>query len=331
MAITPIVLSPAWVGYNEPLDPSRHYIFRLFASAVDAEESARNAFLTTLAKYTGLEIPVAYKSGITGVGSAQINLANSTVKSDVTLPKNSLVTYSFFAQPVDAYATGAHINIAANVIDPRVTAILIERAPSARVTEEDLEGYEDAGNRALIAKGVARPYPYDLALQPDKGYFGVFHFTGAMPGELDIVKKLATVGVTYADMGKSYGAKLRGENFWGVWMITTGYPPTPRQLADALGAQVVYIDRRIDVTAEDLHLATGTGRMEAVVDRLVEDALALPEAAERIVALLTTDIPKKILDTADALKWVAIGLVGVLVGGVIVKTLNYSTGKRGNR
>jgi uncharacterized UPF0146 family protein len=306
MSVTPIVLSPAWVGYNEPLDPSRHYIFRLFASAVDAEESARNAFLTTLAKYTGLEIPVAYKSGITGVGSPYINLANSTVKSDVTLPKNSLVTYSFFAQPVDAYATGAHINIAANVIDPRVTAILIERAPSARVTEEDLEGYEDAGNRALIAKGVARPYPYDLALQPDKGYFGVFHFTGAMPGELDIVKKLATVGVTYADMGKSYGAKLRGENFWGV-----------------------YIDRRIDVTAEDLHLATGTGRMEAVVDQLVEDALALPEAAERIVALLTTDIPKKILDTADALKWVAIGLVGVLVGGVIVKTLNYSTGKRG--
>jgi hypothetical protein len=331
MAITPIVLSPAWVGYNEPLDPSRHYIFRLFASSVESEESARNAFLTKLAKYTGLEIPLAYKSGVTGVGSPRINLANSTLTSDVTLPKGSLVTYSFFAQPVDAYATGAHINIAANVIDPRVTAILIERAPSARVTEEDLESYEDAGNRALIAGEVMRPYPYDLALKPDKGYFGVFHFKGSMPGELDIVKKLATVGVTYVDMGPSYGAKLRGENFWGVWMITAGYPPTPRQLADALGAQVVYIDRRIDVSAEYLHTAAGTGRIEAVVDRLVEAAIALPEAATSLVEVFANDIPKKIVETADVLKWVAVGLIGVLVGGVAIKTLNYATGKRGNK
>lgn len=315
--ITPIKLSPAWVGYNEPLDPNRHYAVRLFATSASTDVAARVEFLKQLSKYLGVEVPLSYKSDVLELPSRGITLPYAPSTSFVDLPVGSNVAWLFFIQPVDAFVTPLQLNIVASVLDPRVTAVLVERAPSTAVTEEQLEGVESSANREAIAKDVLRPYPYDQALIPDRGYIGVFHFKKAMPGEIELKQKLAELDMEYIDVGEAYRQKMVGENWMAVIMATGGRPPTPRQLAYTLGAQTVYFDRRMELSAEYVRRAGMTGTIDDVFQRVFNLGVTIPQAAISFTEFAAVDLPKAGLDILEAMKWLALVGAGIFAGGLL--------------
>jgi hypothetical protein len=143
MTITPVKLSPAWIGYQEALEPARHYVVRLFATKTDATDQLRDDFLTKFAKYAGTEIPLLYKSKPSTVAQRGISLPYAPSSSYVELPVGANETWSFLVQPVDNYVNPVLLNVVANILDPRVVAVLVERAPTGIVTEATLENAED--------------------------------------------------------------------------------------------------------------------------------------------------------------------------------------------
>jgi hypothetical protein len=315
--ITPIKLAPAWVGYNEPLDPARHYAVRLFATSASVAEADRIEFLKQLSKYAGVEIPLAYKSAVLELPSRGINLPYAPSSSFVELPVGSNVAWLFFVQPVDAFVTPAQLNIVAGVLDPRVTAVLVERAQSAVVTESVLEGVESPDYRDTLAKDVARPYPYDKALLPDRGYIGVFHFKTAMPGEIELKAKLATRDIEYIDLGSGYQLKMTGEGWIAVVMATGGRPPTPRELAYLLGAQTVYIDRRTELSANFARTAGITGTIDDVLQRVIQLGATIPQAGISFVEFAAVELPELGLNILNAVKWLALVGAGIFAGGLL--------------
>jgi hypothetical protein len=326
--ITPIKLSPAWVGYNEPLDPNRHYAVRLFATSASNDDSARTEFLKQLSKYLGVEIPLAYKSAVLELPSRGITLPYAPSSSFVELPVGSNVAWLFFIQPVDAFVTPLQLNIVASVLDPRVTAVLVERASSMAVTEEQLEGIESAANREAIAKDVLRPYPYDQALIPDRGYIGVFHFKTAMPGEIELKQKLKDLDIEYIDVGDAYRQKMVGENWMTVVMVTGGRPPTPRQLAYAFGAQTVYIDRRMELSASFARTAGITGTLDDVFQRVINLGVTIPQAGIAFTEFAAVELPKVGLDILEAMKWLALVGAGIFAGGLLSRIWRSSQGAK---
>lgn len=315
--ITPIKLSPAWVGYNEPLDPTRHYAVRLFATSASSDDAVRTEFLKQLSKYLGVEVPLAYKSAILELPSRGITLPYAPSSSFVELPVGSNVAWLFFIQPVDQFVTPLQLNITASVLDPRVTAALVERAPSNVVTEEQLEGIESTANREAIAKDVLRPYPYDQALIPDRGYIAIFHFKTAMPGEVELKQKLKDLDVEYIDLGDAYRQKMVGENWIAVVMATGGRPPTPRQLASTLGAQTVYIDRRMELSASFVKTAGITGTIDDIFQRVVNLGVTIPQAGIAFTEFAAVELPRVGLDILEAMKWLALVGAGIFAGGLL--------------
>lgn len=326
--ITPIKLSPAWVGYNEPLDPNRHYAVRLFAASAGNDDATRVEFLKQLSKYAGVEIPLAYKSEVIGVPSRGITLPYAPNTSFVELPVGSNVAWLFFVQPVDQYVTPLQLNIVASVLDPRVTAVLVERDPSNIVTEEQLEGVESQANREALAKDVLRPYPYDQALIPDLGYIAVFHFKTAMPGEVEIKQKFKELDVEYIDLGDAYRQKMVGENWLAIVLVTGGRPPTPRQLAYALNAQTVYIDRRMSIPATLARTAGLSGTLDDVFQRIVNLGVAIPQAGVSFVEYATVDLPETAGTVLEAVKWLALIGVGIFAGGLLSRVWRSSQGAK---
>jgi hypothetical protein len=291
----------------------------LFATSVSVDDSARVEFLKQLVKYLGVEVPLSYKSAVVDIPSRTVNLTYAPSSSFIELPVGSNVAWLFFIQPVDAYVTPLQLNIVASVLDPRVTAVLVERAPSSAITEEQLEGVESQANREAIAKDVIRPYPYDQALIPDRGYIGVFHFKTAMPGEVEIKKKLAELDIEYIDVGEAYRAKMVGENYIAVIMATGGRPPTPRQLADALGAQTVYFDRRMEISAEQARTAGITGMLDDVFQKVVNLGVTIPQAGIAFTEFAAVELPELGLSVVEAMKWLVLVGAGIFAGGLLTR------------
>lgn len=314
MAITPVKLSPAWIGYQEALEPTRHYVVRLFATKTDATDQLRDDFLVKFAKYAGVEVPLLYKSKPNTVAQRGISLPYAPSSSYVELPVGANETWSFIAQPVDNYVNPVLLNVVANILDPRVVAVLVERAPTGIVTEATLENAEDPDQRETLLGGAFRPYPYDLALLPDRGYTATFWFDTAMPSRLELKKKLAEAGISYIDPGSEIEAQMTTTGKMIVFMATTGHAPTPRDLARLVGAQSVYVDRKYVISADD---AMTLGRLG-----WAEDTATKLEALPREFISGTV---KAAEDSGNALKWILLAGVGILGGGLLLKAWEISS------
>lgn len=326
--ITPIKLSPAWVGYNETLDPNRHYAVRLFATTASNDNTVKVEFLKQLAKYAGVEIPLAYKSDVISIPSRNVVLSYSPSTSFIELPIGSNVAWLFFVQPVDQYVTPLQLNIVASTLDPQVTAVLVERNSSNFVTEEQLEGIESPANREAIARDLIRPYPYDQALAPDLGYIAVFHFKTAMPGEIEIRQKFKELNVEYIDVGDAYRQKMVGENWVSTVLLTGGRPPTPRQLAQALGAQVVYIDRRMTISPMLAKTVALNEVLDGVYARILNLGVTIPQIGVSFLETATVDLPKAGLDLLDVAKWLVLIGAGIFAGGMLSRVWRSAQGAK---
>lgn len=322
--ITPLKLSPAWMGYGETLSPSRHYVCRIFATSTDVSEALRRDFLVKLAAYSGCEIPLMYNTVPVPVTSRGINLVANPSSSYIELPENALSTWAFVIQPVDNYVTPTVINVTANSLDPRVVAVLIERAQSTIWTEDMLEKNESEELRRSITTTALRPYPYDLALIPDRGYWATLFFQGAMPGRRDVARKLDELGMKYIDPGSDFEAAMTGEGRMSILFTTSGYPMTPRDIAHELGAQSIYIDRRDTVSAEEASSIGLLGWGETMQQRMTLVGKAFGETVTDVAEVAVIDMPEAGLDVIGIVKWSAIAVVVLVAGGVAMRALDFT-------
>jgi hypothetical protein len=327
MTLPYLKLSPAWIAYGEALDPSRHYVVRLMATGVDSTEDARNAFLRKLSELAGLEIPLLYKSAPVAITAPWASLTYAPASSSVKLPENAKWTWAFLVQAVDGYVTPTLLTAAAYALDSRVVAALIERMPPQFVTEATLEGSEDPASRELLAQNAARPYPYDLALIPDRGYTATFYFTSAMPSRRDLAAKISELGLEYIDPSSEIEAKLTAEGRMTALFATTGYPPTPRALAAKVGAQSVYIDRKMVISAEDAKTVGRIGFGEDLINRITGVSENLAENTVDVAEIAVADFSETFSSILTVAKWTALVGLGILGGALLGKSFNYARGK----
>ncbi len=337
-------LPSAWVWYTEALLPSRHYIARIFATSVDATEQLRTDFLVKLAMVTGIEIPLLYKGSVTPLTSSRPNtyLPYAPTTSAVELPAGTGATWSFALQPVDEYVTPLLLQICAQNIDPRVTAVLVERAPAAGWTEAQFEESESRPfdplgmmgpympNKDEVSKTAYRGHPADKALITDRGYGAIAYFTGAVPTYFEIARKIQGLGLTYIDPGSGQTARMSGEGYAGFLFTTSGGAPTPNEIAAALGAQTVYVDRRTTGSAEQLSVVELQGWGETTAQRLQSVVTGLGNTVATLGEVVTDDLPSAGLDVVSIAKWAAIAVVVAVAGGVILRGWDFTRSRGRN-
>jgi hypothetical protein len=330
--------------YTEALSPTRHYICRLCATAVDSTEQLRTDFLRKLATVTGVEIPLVYKGHITPLTASKPNtyLPYAPTTSAIELPAGTSATWSFVVQPVDEYVTPLLLQICAQNIDPRVTAVLVERMPSTLWTEAQFEDSENTPFDPLgmmgpymptkeeVAKTAYRAHPMDKALIPDRGYGAIAYFTDTAPSYFELARKIQGLGLTYVDAGSGQTARMSGEGYKGFLFTTSGAAPTPNTIAAALGAQTVYVDRRTTGSAEQLSASGILGWGETMAQRLQNIVTGLGNTVVTLGEVVTDDLPNAGLDVVSIAKWAAIAVVVLVAGGVVLRGWDFTKSRGRN-